>query len=69
MMLAENDLGVVLGLKLNYSCSGLSFIPLYPILETSTVLAWKKEQIFTPATSEFLSFARQYGNVISDDKL
>lgn len=69
MMLAESGLGLVLGIKLNYMYEGLTFVPLYPLLETSTVLAWKKEQIFTSATSEFIAFARQYGNVISDDKL
>lgn len=68
MMLAENGLGVVLGIKLNYTYEGLRFIPLYPTLETSTVLAWKKEQVFTPATSAFLAFARQYEKVISSDK-
>ena len=69
MMLAESCLGVVLGIRLNYTYEGLTFVPLYPALETSTVLAWKKEQIFSPATSAFLSFAEQYDFVISDDKL
>lgn len=69
MMLAKNRLGVVLGIKLDYICEGLRFVPLYPTLETSTVLAWKKEQIFSPATSAFLTFAGQYEKVISGDKL
>lgn len=68
MMLAQSDLGVVLGLKLKITFEGLIFVPLYPALETSTVLAWRKEQVFTSATSAFLSFARLYENVISDDK-
>ncbi len=68
MMLAESGLGVVLGIELNYMHEALRFVPLYPTLETSTVLAWKKEQVFTSATSAFISFARQYREVISDDK-
>lgn len=69
MMLAESGLGVVLGIKLNYTYEGLQFVPLYPALEAGTVLAWKKEQVFTPATSAFFAFARQYEKVISGDKL
>ncbi len=65
MMLAK----MVLGIELDYAFEGLRFVPLYPTLETSTALAWKKEQVFTPATSAFLAFARQYEKVISNDKL
>ena len=68
-MLAENHLGIVLGIKLNYTYDNLCFVPLYPILEMSTVLVWKKEQIFSSATSSFIEFARQYEKVISDNKL
>ena len=68
-MLAENHLGIVLGIKLNCTYDNLRFVPLYPILEMSTVLAWKKEQVFSSATSSFIEFAKQYGKVISDDKL
>ena len=39
-MLAENHLGIVLGIKLNYTYDNLCFVPLYPILEMSTVLVW-----------------------------
>lgn len=69
MMLAKSRLGVVLGIELDYTCEGLRFVPLYPTLETSTVLAWKKEQVFTSVTSTFLTFARQYEKVISNNKL
>nr|WP_297174883.1 LysR family transcriptional regulator [uncultured Agathobaculum sp.] len=69
MMLAESNLGVVLGIRLNCTYDGLRFIPLYPTLEIGTVLAWKKEQVFTPTTSAFLAFAQEYKNVISNDLL
>ena len=45
-MLAQADLGAVLGIRLNCSYEGLKFIPLEPVLETYTALVWKKEQIF-----------------------
>ena len=33
---------------------GLAFIPLSPILETGSVLVWKKNNLFSPATSLFI---------------
>lgn len=70
IILAKGDgVGIVLGIDLNYSYKELRFIPLYPVLEAGTVLAWKKEQVFTSATSTFLSFARKFRKVISDDKI
>lgn len=69
MMLAEDKLGVVIGINLKYDYKPLRFIPFYPELEMGTVLAWKKEQVFNSATSTFIKFARQYEIVISDDKL
>lgn len=68
-MLAENHLGIVLGIKLNCTYDSLCFVPLYPVLETGTVLVWKKEQIFSTATSSFIEFARRYEKVISGNKL
>lgn len=68
-MLAENRLGIVLGIKLNCTFEHLRFIPLYPSLESSTALAWKKEQVFSPAAGSFIKFLKQYEKVISDDKI
>ena len=59
-MLAESNLGMVLGIKLNYTYENLTFIPLYPTLESSTVLVWKKEQVFSPAAGSFIEFAKRY---------
>lgn len=36
------------------SSSKVCFIPLYPRLETGTVVVWKKHQIFSPVTSRFI---------------
>lgn len=68
-MLAEENIGYILGIKLNCTYDNLRFIPLYPALESSTVLAWKKEQIFSTATSSFINFTIQYLKGISDDKI
>lgn len=35
------------------------FVPLYPALETGTVIVWKKHQIFTPAMSRLIEKIRQ----------
>ena len=67
MVLAESGLGVVLGIQLNCAYEGLQFVPFYPVLEAGTALAWKKEQVFTPATSAFFAFAKQYEKAISND--
>ena len=58
--LAQQNMGVVLGIRLDCSYDGLQFVPLDPAFETNTVLAWKKEQVFTPTTAAFLAFAQQY---------
>ena len=59
-MLAQSSIGVVLGIRLNCRYDGLRFIPFSPALETTTALAWKKEQIFSPAAASFLDFANEY---------
>lgn len=68
-LLAESNVGAVIGIKLNCYYENLRFVPLYPSLEHDTALAWKKEQIFSAATTAFIDFARQYFKGISDDRL
>lgn len=68
-MLAESNIGVVIGIRLNYRYDKLKFIPLSPTLESATALAWKKEQIFSAATTAFIEFSKKYLKSISDDKL
>lgn len=58
--LARCDLGCAIGLDMNCSYDGLKFLPFYPRLETSTVLVWKKTQIFSSAGSAFISYVREY---------
>lgn len=68
-MLAESNIGVVIGIRLNYRYDKLKFIPLSPALESATALAWKKEQIFSAATTAFIEFSKKYLKSISEDKL
>lgn len=68
-VLAKENIGVMLSINLNCTYENLRFIPLQPVLEISTVLGWKKEQIFSAATSAFIDFADQYLKSISDDKI
>ena len=68
-VLAKENIGVMLSINLNCTYENLRFIPFQPVLEISTVLGWKKEQIFPAATSAFIDFADQYLKSISDDKI
>lgn len=68
-VLVKENIGVMLSLKLNCNYDNLQFVPLNPILEVSTALGWKKEQIFSATTSAFIEFATQYLKGISADKL
>lgn len=67
-VLAKEKIGVMLSINLNCIYENLRFIPLTPVLEVSTALAWKKEQIFPASTSAFIDFAVQYLKGISDNK-
>ena len=68
-VLAKENIGVMLSIKLNCTYENLYFVPLHPVLEVSTALGWKKEQIFSATTSAFIDFAIQYLKGISHDKI
>ena len=68
-VLAKENIGVMLSINLNCTYNDLRFILLQPVLEISTVLGWKKEQIFSATTSAFIDFATQYLKGISCDKI
>lgn len=59
-VLAKENIGVMLSINLNCTYENLHFIPLNPIMEVSTALGWKKEQIFSATTSAFIDFAVKY---------
>ncbi len=68
-MMAQSNIGAVIGIKLNCNYEGLRFIPLRPTLEIDTALAWKKEQMFSSATSAFIEFSKKYLKGITYDKI
>ena len=68
-VLAKENIGVMLSIDLNCTYENLRFIPLHPVLEVSTALGWKKDQIFSAVTSAFIDFATQYIKGITNDKL
>lgn len=68
-VLTQENMGVMLSIKLNCTYENLRFVPLSPILEVSTALAWKKEQTFPTVTSAFLEFVKKYLKSITKDKL
>lgn len=68
-MMAQSNIGAVIGIRLNSNYDRLRFIPLNPSLKIDTALAWKKEQIFSAATTAFIDFSKKYLKGISDDEL
>ena len=58
-LMAENGIGVVVGIKLDCSYKNLVFVPLAPVLETRTAFIWKKDQVFVPATKAFIDHIKQ----------
>ena len=55
----EQGIDAALCLDLNAKYDNLKFIPLEPMLTHSTVLAWKKNQVLSPAVSVFVKFLRE----------
>lgn len=59
-MLVQQGVGVALT---SYFCchyEGLLYLPLEPEILTSTVLAWKRDQVYGSATAAFIRFAKEY---------
>lgn len=56
--MVKNGVGVALSFDLDNISDALTFVPLSPVLETGTVLAWKKDQSYSPSAEAFLSFVK-----------
>ncbi len=61
-MMVREGMGAALCLKLESSYEDLCFVPLSPHLELSSVVAWKKNQVFPPAVAAFIRFIKSYLN-------
>lgn len=68
-LLAQSNIGAVIAIKLNCRYDGLRFVPFRPVLESTTAVAWKKEQVFSSVTSTFFEFAKKYISGITRDNL
>lgn len=68
-LLAQDQIGAVVGIKLDCSYPGLKFIPLSPSIETPTVLTWKKNQILSSATLAFIEHTKLYIKSISGNEI
>ena len=66
--MGRQGVGVFLNLRLDCHYEGLRYIPLLPKLESHTVLAWKKNQMMSPALRAFVDFSKAYINRISTDE-
>lgn len=67
-LLAQSNLGVVIGMQLHCEYTGLKFIPFSPVLESGTALIWKKEQIFPTTVAAFIEHMKKYIKSITDEK-
>ena len=56
--MVRNGVGAALGFYIGNVSDELRFIPLSPPLETGTVLVWRKDQAFSPASEAFLHHVR-----------
>lgn len=56
--MVKNGVGAALCFDLDNISDALNFVPLSPKLETGTVLAWKKDQTYSPAADQFLGFIK-----------
>lgn len=59
-MMGKSTESCVVGIELNCKYDGLKFVPFSPKIESETVLIWKKDCIFSTATSTFIEFIEQY---------
>ena len=55
-MLVESGMGAVVCIELNCVYENLRFIPFAPAVETRTAVVWKRDAVFSAATTAFLEF-------------
>lgn len=68
-VMAQKGLGAVLCLRLESCYTDLVFVPLAPKLAHGSVLAWKKQQTFSRATSLFAAYAKKYIFAMADNEI
>lgn len=58
--MVRNNMGIALGIKLNWEIEGVTFVPFYTQIPSNTYFAWKKNETLSPTTSAFINFAQEY---------
>ena len=56
--MVKNGVGVALCINFDNIYNNLSFIPLSPKLETGSVVVWKKNQLFSKTSLEFINYLK-----------
>ena len=59
-ILAHETGSCVITLDMECNYAGMRFIPLFPTIESETVLAWKKTQAFSPASAAFIEYINTF---------
>lgn len=57
-IMVQKRIGVAVCIRLHSMYENLCYIPLSPKLEAGSVLVWKKDQPFSPATSAFIEHSK-----------
>lgn len=68
-IMVQDGVGTALCFRHESQYRELCFIPLAPALETGAVLVWKKQQAFSPATSQFITFLQKCSKDISRNSI
>jgi DNA-binding transcriptional LysR family regulator len=68
-VMVRKNMGAALCVQRCNLFDDLRFIPLKPGLTAHSVLAWKKNHMFSPATLAFIGFAKRYLSSISRDTI
>lgn len=69
IILAQQGMGVVMGIKLKTRYDDMVFVPLSPAMHHGTALIWKKDRMLPAARSAFVRFAKEYFQSITDDNI
>ena len=66
--MVKSGIGVLLCFPIRNLEQGLKFIPLYPAVETGSVLVWRKNQVLSQTAERFLEELKKYVESISDNE-
>lgn len=66
--MVRSGIGALLCFPIRSLDPGVKFIPLYPAVETGSVLVWRRNQVLSQTAHRFLEEFKKYVVSISDDK-